>query len=480
MITKKLISGTTLLLVISLLLASCSQDTIPDDTGSTAPDTTPQPETNDLVKELGTHDLGGRSFVILDACDYPGINVNLPAESENGDLINDGLFRRDRKIEEALNCSIEYVQISDGTAGTDALRDSVLAGDQDYNLCIATISGGRLSTLAAEGLLANLCDMPYLGMDQNWWSRLMYENCQINEKMYFTTGDISPVMYKSPYAVYINQMLLEKYSIDVDIFGLVREGNWTIDRLNEITKPYENDLNGDGTMHINYDFFGLVHQLEPNNSSMMLAAVGIPLTSFDKGKLSLSLTTEKVINAVEKLRDMTVNLQYDNTNDVSRIAFQHDRAIAMMYYVGYGLRNMESDYTVVPMPKYDENQANYYCEVNGWCDSFVGIPMNVDADFTGLVAEALARESYQTLRPVVVDLVLKAKGSRSEESVEMLDYIYNNTYVDLGYIYNFGGITDVMANVIFNDAPLVSSVEAVSSSAKAAMDDLTNAWTQED
>ena len=101
-----MISGTTLLLVISLLLASCSQDTIPDDTGSTAPDTTPQPETNDLVKELGTHDLGGRSFVILDACDYPGINVNLPAESMNGDLINDGLFRRDRKIAEALNCSI--------------------------------------------------------------------------------------------------------------------------------------------------------------------------------------------------------------------------------------------------------------------------------------------------------------------------------------------------------------------------------------
>jgi len=472
----------TACLLIMLLLASCGEESAaPEVTGGTDADTTAAPVETNRLTELGNKDFGGKIYTVLDANDYPATHINMPGEEMNGDLINDALFKRDTKIEELYNTKIEYVQITNAKAGTDALRNSVLAGEDAYNLCISTVCGGRLATLATEGLLANLCNIPYLTLDSNWWSKLMYESCRLNDTMYFTTGDISTTVYLVPACVYLNQTLLDNYKIDTDFYQIVRDGKWTVDELLNVTKDAASDLNQDNTMHVSDDFFGLVYQTNALTASMMLVGCGLSLSDNDGQSITMSLNSERAANVVEKLRLISEPIQYQVQNDIFNVTFKDDRAIALIHSIGTAknyLRDMNSDYLVLPMPKYDEAQTSYRSMINGWGDCFVGIPKNADAEFTGFITEALAYESYENVRPQMYDLVLKQKAARDEGSAHMLDIVFDTTYLDFMGIYEFAGLPAGMANVVFQDAPLASTLASYQEAANSAITDFTEAWTQ--
>lgn len=170
---------------------------------------------------METANFDGRTFTILDANQYPDLHINIPGEEINGEVVNDALFERGLTVGQRFNTVIEYVQMTPSDKGIQTLKSSVLAGDDDYQLCISTIrggSGGSLGTIATEGLLANLADMDSLNLDKPWWSRLMYENLCLNDKMYFTSGDISPAMYNMAACVYLNKKLLGDYGITTDYY----------------------------------------------------------------------------------------------------------------------------------------------------------------------------------------------------------------------------------------------------------------------
>ena len=104
------------------------------------------------------------------------------------------------------------------------------------------------------------------------------------------------------------------------------------------------------------------------------------------------------------------------------------------------LRTMETDFGILPPPKFDENQANYYAAVDAWCMSAVSVPITVeDKEKTGLILETLAYESRYTLLPAYYYINLKTKFARDEESREMIDIILTNRLYDLGDIYYWGG-----------------------------------------
>ena len=99
------------------------------------------------------------------------------------------------------------------------------------------------------------------------------------------------------------------------------------------------------------------------------------------------------------------------------------------------LRDFETDYGIIPYPKWDEKQEEYYTMVDGGHEG-IAIPVSVaDPDFVGTITEALNAESYKRTIPVYYDIVLKTKGSRDEESVTMLDMIFDGRIFDFGYVY---------------------------------------------
>ena len=104
---------------------------------------------------------------------------------------------------------------------------------------------------------------------------------------------------------------------------------------------------------------------------------------------------------------------------------------------GEEIRNMESKYGIVPMPKLDETQAEYHSHIHDNADGF-SIPLTTTDDkleMVGAVMEAMASEGYRTLMPAYYETALKTKYVSDEESVKMLDDIINCFYVDAGVLY---------------------------------------------
>ncbi|MCL2815845.1 MAG: hypothetical protein FWD23_14715, partial [Oscillospiraceae bacterium] len=111
------------------------------------------------------------------------------------------------------------------------------------------------------------------------------------------------------------------------------------------------------------------------------------------------------------------------------------------------LREAECNFGILPNPKYDETQSEYYNAVHAWCTTSVSIPVTSDPERTGIILEALTAESYYTLRPAYYDVSLKTKLMRDDESGEMLDLIFGSRCYDLGHVYNWGGIFDMFGSI---------------------------------
>lgn len=471
----------TALLLALLTAASCGGNGSSPET--TAPDSTEDTTTSavsDRLAELGERDFGGATFTILD--DAGNINVNHPDETLEGDTVNDAVAKRNQLISEKYNINFEYLT-GDGADGRAKLvRNSVMSGDNEYDLFFSVLPMS-IAPLATEGILADLCQMDALSLDENWWSPLVYENCRIGGKMYYTTGDISPISYRAPACYYANETLLDQYKISKDeIYTAVENGAWTLDMLNRLAGELDRDLNDDNTLYADDDFFGILNEDNTLTAACFMAAAGVNLSSIDSnGNLYADLNTEKAINAVEKLSEVLSKAPRKDQNALHN-AFKNDRVVFLMHYASSGYtryRDMNSNYIMLPLPKYDENQETYRSLVNTWCNAFVCVPTTADTERAGFIMEVMAYLSPDMLRPAAYDMAMKVKGVRNEKDSVMLDTIMDSIYLDFNSFMEFGGSISPMASAIFKDGSYTSSIAGITDSMNAAMEDFSKAWIGE-
>ena len=108
------------------------------------------------------------------------------------------------------------------------------------------------------------------------------------------------------------------------------------------------------------------------------------------------------------------------------------------FYLSAYLRDMESDFGIIPYPKLDENQKEYKSLVHNGTTMFC-VPITISAeraDFIGAVLEEMAVGAYRRITPAYFDTALKEKYSRDNTSSRMLEMIYANTYTNFGYCYS--------------------------------------------
>ena len=464
----------------SVLLGSCGDsgttaatdsNALTDTQTAAVTETTAEPA-RDRLAELGERDLGGMIYTALD-CNSAAYS-NIPGEEQTGEIVNDTLIERDTVIEERYNVQIDYELDSSGS--TSKFRSSVLAGEKPCDL-IFTV-GAKLSTLALEGVLANMLDIEHLSLDQKWWSSLMYDNLRLKDAMYFTTGDICPSMYRIAACTYVNTKLADDYDITCDFAHEVRNGTWTWDLVGELSKGINQDLNQDGQWAYVDDLFGNIGCF----ATYLMPACNVEYCTIteDGNNLALTAVTDQTVTIVEKLRTVfePTNPKSEG-NDFVSSAFKEDRALFLTQTTGSAfslLRDMESDYMILPVAKFDENQKGYCTAVNVWSTAYVGIPMTAMEETSGFVTEALAAWSNVNMRPIAFELTYKEKLSRDESSAEMLDCVYDNLSLSFAEVYDFGGISSIFWDVLATGGELVSQVEKVSSQAEKEMKSLVDVW----
>ena len=110
----------------------------------------------------------------------------------------------------------------------------------------------------------------------------------------------------------------------------------------------------------------------------------------------------------------------------------------------------------------------------------LGIPLTVpDPDFTGLITEALAIESYNSVRPAIYETVMEDKLLRDEESVEMYETLLDGVKVEFAVVYHSSNsdIPFTLWNLTMsNSTDLASYIDSRSPNALDAYQKIVDEW----
>ena len=157
-------------------------------------------------------------------------------------------------------------------------------------------------------------------------------------------------------------------------------------------------------------------------------------------------------------------------------AFKEDRALyttMSMSNVRGDLAEMESDFGILPYPKYDEAQTEYCSRVSYFMPAVMPAT-NRNLELVGAVLEYINYRAKENITPAYYDITLKGKVSRDEESVEMLDIILDNRVVDLGDTLFCASVRDGFFTAMYrsNNHDLASVLQKNEASMQKAIDDM--------
>ena len=148
------------------------------------------------------------------------------------------------------------------------------------------------------------------------------------------------------------------------------------------------------------------------------------------------------------------------------------------YYNTPGFRDMESEFSIIPNPKYDESQDKYLIHTGPHASVGFVIPVTcADTDLVGNVMEAMSYYSTDTVLDAYVNITLEGKIARNEESIEIMHMMINSAFYDIGYVYDWAGINKVAYTSIQNgDSQFASAYAAVRDQYLAAMEETYNMY----
>ena len=475
---KRQTAAVLLSLLAASLLAACGTAD-PADTPDTAPNTdsaVSSSETADTVTKvdprytdaIGSYDFGGEDFNFLlcgDGDPYNWSEIDVLSEGETGETINDGIYARNLALEERLN--IRITGIFDMNAAS-VLNKTVSAGDDTYDAAWLMLSSA--GPTAQTGSVFDWHDVPHIDLSKAYWDQSIIRDLSVGGKVYYLTGDISTIDNQATWIMMFNKSMVNDYDME-DPYTLVREGRWTIDKFSEMTRDIARDLNGDGIFDI-HDMYGL--STTTDTIYGLFYSAGLSFISKDSDDLpyfNLDLTkaqsvlerTAAIFNEDNRaLIASRITGQTSNVITGIREAFLEGRALfyaEVMFHVA-NLRQMETDFGIIPQPKYDEAQEDYITFVNP-AGSCLTVPITVaSVERSGIVLEAMASESYRYLTPAYYNTALQQKYTRDNESAEMLDLLLQNRVYDLAMIYSWGNINAEYRSLADNNKTDLASVVA--------------------
>lgn len=465
-----------LMLVSTLVACAGDGDTTAETTAAPAASTTAAPAETTAPKTTAFDPFAGfdpnlkfegRTFTIHNANRGSSwyTRISVVSEEQTGDIINDAMFTRQSKVEERFGIKIAEVESNDLSGD---IRREIQANTGDYNMAFANNMG--CMALAAEGNFLDLNDIPQLKLDNPWWDQRAREDMSINNKLYYITGAFDITRLDGIRTVYYNKNLAKEYNLG-DLYALVDNGTWTLDKYTEMCMTVKADLDGD-TKASDGDRYGVVSYNELL-ADTLIAGAGFKYIDKDQNDLLVSnIDSEAFYDAYEKIRHIMhddsmnycvrVNTGTGKGDRAAEYLFMGDQALFYSECMAWTreLRKMDSDFGVLPPPKLNEEQDRYYAiVVNPW--NMVVLSNNADLEFTGTIMEALNAASYDTIIPAYIDITLMGRVARDPETVRMLELVFDNLY----YLIHHSDIVTrgtVQSAVMGNNANIASTLKTTS------------------
>ncbi len=429
------------LMFATLLLASCSDaDTVTTNETETMKQTEAAVESIDISPQIPAVDYGGYEFTILttDTAENETAYHEVFSEEQTGEPVNDAVYLRNTTVGDKYNIVIKgiYTGLFDYSTFTKA----VSAGDDVYDI----IMPNQMSVVqyACNGYLQEITSIPHLDFSKPWWLENSVKDTSVGGTSYFAIGDMNLASWESTPVIFYNKSMAANYDVS-NLYSLVYDGKWTYDTMLKICSEVSTDLNGNGKYDEN-DAYGLA--LNSFSVYTMTYGGGFRLVSRDNNDIPQIDLSEGFISFLQRhINECNNNTSIMNGDllgngdvlkgvAIRKTAFQENRVLFYneMLTMASMLRDMETDFGVLPMPKSDEAQQQYFSFFHKSNSSTIAVPVtSVEPERLGAVIEDMQYQSHLLVRPAYLNTTVKNKTMRDEESEQMLDMILSNIIFDV-------------------------------------------------
>ena len=396
------------------------------------------------------------------------------------------IYKRNMAIQDRLDVELAFTaEPGDSHAWktfVSRVQTALDGGLHDFDI----VSGyaRAVGAMAVKGLVTNLSaiENSYIDLEKPWWPSNIVANLALEDNLYFISGDMSTNTIYNMHTIFFNKTLVNKQfeqkaadyfaknphvktaetpskdnpeggnSASNMIYEMVYAGKWTIDEFLALCEGTYDDKGSDGlSVDDTYGFTGVnygmvalyggcnLRMLEPTSDGTVL-------------KVSDDWVSTKTVKLITKLNRLFSSNDFHNirkTNvEQSKYTkpFDDGKCYFLMHYMRYAGQvlaksNKVPAYGVLPSPKWDTNQKNYYTNLG---NEFSLYSIFVDFDTRGdekatltmltAVLECWASEAFRKTTPVIFELSMKLKASPTQCEADMCEIVRTSIELDLGRV----------------------------------------------
>ena len=415
-----------------------------------------------LFSGLPDVNYGDEEFVILvPGDDYTTyMSEEIMPQATTPQVLADNIIDRNDLVESTFGVKITEVRTANNSTEDmiAILRAANEAGLDDYDLAMPYIP--EAATLALEDSFYLLNDLEYIDLSKDCWDENATSGLSIRNKNYFATGDISLLSLACTHAIVFNKDMVTEYGLE-NPYDLVNNGEWTLDKLREMAKEVTND--SDGTVGMGYkDHYGFL--VNSNYTTSMFVGAGENLTIKNANdEPVIAVNSESAVSTFSKIFDLvndtTATGKIDDTAggyytsavnagltcwDAATESVANKKALfrSMAIIDIIDLGEYECNFGILPTPKLNKEQDDYYSFVSTLYATCIAIPSSLSAEAaerSSVIAQALCEASTDTTKNAYYEIVLKKRKIQDVESEAMLDYIFSSRVYDIGVVFSWGG-----------------------------------------
>ncbi len=417
-----------------------------------------------LRDELHKYDLNYKGEKITIMC-WNATNNEFEITDVSDNNVDNAIYDRNDQIQRRLNVDLEWSLTNGSASYIDNFIKQVEAyansGSQSIDI-IATYSQ-TAGLLAIRGYLMDFAKIEekateeypfFVDLEKPWWPKQLVETVSFGDSYYFLSGDISTNVLYMMHCLYINKDMFSKLKLTIP-YADVYAGTWTLDKLIKLTTGVyvDSDTVPGKSKEDVFGFIGRSYILDAfyvgSNMHYLLRDEENYL------RVSADLESAKTVKLVSKLGAMFGSNDWVSRKfaeqageEISEIStFSKGRALVVQQHAQMAMHDLvgkvDFSFSVLPTPKYNEKQVNYYTNV--------GNPMSLYGFFVDLnprgnmaatlsmltaVLECWGSEAYRLTTPEIFNVNMQLKYSEDQETTDMFEYIRTGITFDIGRFFN--------------------------------------------
>ncbi len=438
-----------MLLVVPLAVSCGGDETPPVSTGDNTGDTTPASDGSDpadttvddtavtgRAHKVPTDELDfGNETLTITAFEWQGYLYYFFAEEESTDPMQSAIYNRRRTVEDAIGVQITE-KMYDTYANMYAAMEQTIGTGDDAMQIVLTHCISKLSAYTSGGSLFPLEELPYVDLTADWWNQEQMDVLKLGSHYLLGANDY---MLPCPYAIFFNKGMIADLGLESP-YDLIETNEWTLDKFDELARAASRDVDNNG--FDDGDTYGISCQAGGGSTVLSFWSSSDQFMAYkgEDGKLDVFANNEKAQDICETIAGWTkdhIMVAFPGGDDADPLHMSTNQVLFWMSNIAGAeeLRDTDVDYGIVPFPKYDSEQENYYSL--DWGGLMV-VPTTIsDPEMVGAAVELLAYSSDVEggVIDTYYDLVLDGQLAQDPTAPKMLDILFDTICYDPGMTY---------------------------------------------